>query len=168
VHERRGPRSDRFLTSAERGTALIEFALVLPVLAVLTFGSVDLARGYGAYERAHNAAREAAFFAATHPGQLHNYANTACADPNNADWHGNNEDSQTFTFVYSSDVTSCVTTPSSLPSTSSAGKPLKVTAKISMTPITPFISQILGNSIPISASVCVNLGAGAPSATSCP
>jgi Flp pilus assembly protein TadG len=148
----------------ERGVALVEFALFVPVLGMLTFGLIDLSRGFLVYEQVHNAAREAAVFASSHPGQLHNYAGTVCQSPGNAEWHGNIEDSQAFTYTFSSDVTSCVIDPSQLPASSAVGQPLRVTARTAMTTLTP----LFGSHLTITATVCVNIGAGAPSNTACP
>ena len=148
----------------ERGVALVEFALFVPVLGFLTFGLVDLSRAFLVYEQVHNAAREAATFAATHPGQLHSYPGTTCQSPSNAEWHGNVEDNQSFAYTFSSDVTSCVIDPSQLPASSTIGQPLRVTARTSMSTLTPF----LGSKLSISATVCVNIGAGAPATTACP
>jgi Flp pilus assembly protein TadG len=52
---------DRFRNLArpsERGTALIEFALVLPLLLVLTLAALDLGRAFLAKNVLHQAARE--------------------------------------------------------------------------------------------------------------
>jgi Flp pilus assembly protein TadG len=46
--------------SSERGTALIEFALVLPLLLVLTLAALDLGRAFLAKNVLHQAAREGA------------------------------------------------------------------------------------------------------------
>jgi hypothetical protein len=45
-------------SSPERGTALIEFALVLPLLLVLTVAAVDFGRAFFAKNMLHQAARE--------------------------------------------------------------------------------------------------------------
>ena len=52
----RRPRNPR--RSPERGTALVEFALVLPVLLVLTMAALDLSRAFLAKNVLHQAARE--------------------------------------------------------------------------------------------------------------
>ena len=44
--------------SPERGTALVEFALVLPILLVLTMAALDLSRAFLAKNVLHQAARE--------------------------------------------------------------------------------------------------------------
>jgi len=46
--------------SSERGTALIEFALVLPILLVITLAALDLGRAFLAKNVLHQAAREGA------------------------------------------------------------------------------------------------------------
>jgi Flp pilus assembly protein TadG len=46
--------------SSEQGTALIEFALVLPLLLVITFAALDLGRAFLAKNVLHQAAREGA------------------------------------------------------------------------------------------------------------
>ena len=42
----------------ERGAALVEFALILPLLAMLVFGLVEFGRGYNAQVTLTHAARE--------------------------------------------------------------------------------------------------------------
>jgi len=44
--------------SSDRGTALIEFALVLPILLVITLAALDLGRAFLAKNVLHQAARE--------------------------------------------------------------------------------------------------------------
>ena len=45
---------------SERGAAIVEFALVLPVLVMLIFGIVEFGRGYNAKVTVTHAAREGA------------------------------------------------------------------------------------------------------------
>jgi len=54
VQTRRGPHRD------ERGSSLVEFALVIPVIMLLIFGAVDLGRAVYAYNTIANAARDGA------------------------------------------------------------------------------------------------------------
>lgn len=152
----------------QRGAALVEFAICLPVLAMLALGIVDLGRAYSLAERARSAAREAAFFAASHPGQLHNVANTACADPANATWRGANAGSGSFTFTFSPNLTNPLTdcNPSPMPAGLGAGQPLRVTATTHLTLFTPLIGAITGNPVQVSATVCVDV-AGPPSTVPC-
>lgn len=59
VHDGSGQRR-------RRGQALVEFALVLPVLLVLLLMAVDFGRLFTTYVSVNNAAREGAFYAAEH------------------------------------------------------------------------------------------------------
>jgi hypothetical protein len=51
----------------DEGAALIEFAILLPFLSILVFGTIDLARAYQFQNRLTNAAREGAAFAQFRP-----------------------------------------------------------------------------------------------------
>jgi Flp pilus assembly protein TadG len=62
----------------QRGQALVEFALVLPIFVVLALGVVDGARIFTAYTALTNASREAAIYAAA--GHLSAW----CRNPGNA------------------------------------------------------------------------------------
>jgi hypothetical protein len=147
----------------------VEFALCVPMLAILVFGLVDLGRAYTVAERARGAAREAAFYAASHPGQLHNVTGTACADPGNAEWRGSNEGAGSYTFKFSPDLASPLTdcNPASLPTGLGPGQPLRVTATTTMVLLTPLLGQMFGSPMKISATVCVDVQ-GPPSTVACP
>ena len=56
--------------SRSRGQALVELALVTPVLLVLLLGAVDLGRLFYARITVTNAAREGAMMAAKEPGSV--------------------------------------------------------------------------------------------------
>lgn len=73
---------------SERGAALVEFAVTLPLLALIVFGTVDLGRAYARANEVRNAAREGAFYAQTHPSRL---AGTGCATPDSAQWFARSE-----------------------------------------------------------------------------
>lgn len=61
--------SKKHLTSRRTcaGQAMIEFALMLPALAVVLMGVIDLGRAYYAYTTIVNAGREGARYGAAHP-----------------------------------------------------------------------------------------------------
>jgi Flp pilus assembly protein TadG len=62
----------------ERGQALMEFAVVLPVFLVILLGMIDIGRGVWANNTVANAAREAARYASVHGGTK---ANTCPVGP---------------------------------------------------------------------------------------
>ncbi|MCD9623535.1 TadE/TadG family type IV pilus assembly protein [Rhabdothermincola salaria] len=54
----------------DAGAVLVEFALLLPFLAVLVFGTIDLGRAYQLQNQVTNMAREGAFYGQFHPGRV--------------------------------------------------------------------------------------------------
>jgi Flp pilus assembly protein TadG len=64
-----------------RGQALVEFALVLPIFAIMLFGIIDLGRFVFTANSLNNGAREAARFAsvANRPAECAALSRTACA-----------------------------------------------------------------------------------------
>lgn len=58
------------MTRDERGVALVEFALLLPFLALLVFGTVDVGRAYSLQNRLKNASREGAAYAQLNPSRV--------------------------------------------------------------------------------------------------
>lgn len=54
------PITRRVTSRKERGVGLVEFALVLPLLLVLTLGVIDVSRGFWVKNVAYQAAREGA------------------------------------------------------------------------------------------------------------
>lgn len=54
----------------ERGSALLEFALILPVFLALLLGIVDLGQGFNRYLGLLNATREGTLWLARHPADL--------------------------------------------------------------------------------------------------
>ncbi|GAC1540328.1 MAG: hypothetical protein NVS3B12_27150 [Acidimicrobiales bacterium] len=140
--------------------------MILPLMATLAFGIMDLGRVFTVHESLVNAARESADFVASHPGQEHSYTGTACVDPANADWRGHNEGrvSTNYTFTYSTDAASCITDPTLLPAGLAAGQPLRVRATTTVRALTPlFPSNII-----VAASTCISIAGGKPSSTACP
>lgn len=77
--------------SDEAGAALLEFAIVLPLLMVLVFGVVDLGRAYRLKTRLTNAAREGAAYAQYFPSQVDS-SGPGCADPNSVSFTSTHEE----------------------------------------------------------------------------
>jgi hypothetical protein len=146
---------------------MVEFALCLPLLAILVFGTIDVGRVYQTWEQAKNAAREGAAFVARHPGAQGSVSGV-CADPGNATWHAVHE-SLPFTITYSPSAAGCLTDPGALAGAGlGPGQPIRVTATTHFRPFTPLASVLFGANPAVSASVCVNIVGAAPSPTPCP
>jgi Flp pilus assembly protein TadG len=127
--------------------ALVEFALLLPFLSMLTLGTVDLGRVYSLQHRLANASREGAVFARNYPGQAANSG--SCADPNNIRYHalGENDGATAgFTVTVTNVTSGADLTNSCITSGITQGTKIKVTVSKTFTPLTPFGKQFLGNS----------------------
>jgi Flp pilus assembly protein TadG len=132
----------------EQGTALVEFALLLPLLALLGLGTVDVGRAYRTVNEVKNAAREAAAFAQVHPALL---AGSGCTTPDSAQWHARNEggasggsfavDVTTPSGTYSSADSGCG--PFSAAATS--GQDITVTVSTPFSILTPLVRSVTGN-----------------------
>lgn len=72
-----------------RGQALVELAIVLPVLLVIVGAAIDLGRLFQANVSIENAAREGAFFGSLSPRC--DVVKDGCAEPETVDWHVRNE-----------------------------------------------------------------------------
>jgi Flp pilus assembly protein TadG len=70
VFARRATNQQGRLRRDQRGTALVEFALLLPFVALLVFGTIDLGRGFTQQNRLKNATREGASWAQLHPSRI--------------------------------------------------------------------------------------------------
>ena len=133
---------------AQRGTALVEFAIVLPLLALVAFGTVDLGRAYRTLNQVKNAAREGAVYAQTHPTRL---AGEGCTSPDSTQWHVRNEAGSA-----GADFAVEVTTPGGTFSssdigcapfgaTATSGQNITVTVSTSLAVLTPLVRVLTGN-----------------------
>lgn len=144
----------------ERGVALVEFALLLPFIALLVFGTVDLGRGFSQQNRLKNASREGAAWAQLHPNRV----NCAGGDPDITD-QATAEDAglagvpgftvtvrlegTTFPFV-----PSC-TTPAASPVPADTTIVVEVSANFDV--VTPFVGAVTGDPITQTASTKVQV-----------
>ena len=132
----------------ERGTALVEFALLLPLLALLGLGTVDLGRAFRTVNEVKNAAREAAAFAQVHPTQL---AGSGCTTPDSAQWHARNEagsngsgfavDVSTPAGVFGSADAGC----GPFSAAAASGQNITVTVSTPFSLLTPLVRSVTGN-----------------------
>jgi Flp pilus assembly protein TadG len=138
------------------GVAFVEFAILLPFLAVVAFGLVDLTRAYSLKNRLKNAAREGAAYVQTHPLKQADSGPSACNDPDNARWHALNEldaagesaGDPTFTVIFSPSTACNVATTQLEP-----GDKVTVTVEADFELLTPLISNLVGSPIGLEESV---------------
>jgi PKD repeat protein len=133
------------------GQSLVEFALILPILLLLTLTAIDFGRVYLGWINLQNMARSAANFAANNPeAWLVPQDTTAITEYRNQ-------------VINDASATNCVLTPG-IPddpdfrdgdgnlSTTSIGDRVTSTFTCQFTLITPIISNIVGKNVNVSAS----------------
>ena len=141
----------------ERGLALIEFALALPLLAILVLGAVDVGRAYSLATRLTNAAREGARFGQDAPEQV---ATTGvCTAPDSITWMATHEDgSNSWTVNVDKMVGGSATAISGCrtmqdPAASvRPGDHIRVRVSTSFAILTPLVGQLIGNQLTITGS----------------
>ena len=137
-------------SSVHGGQSLVEFALLLPVLAILFLGAVDLTRAFYYYIVLENATREAARVLIDYPYQFDDSAACAAATREAQGYitPALTCSGGTPTVTISPAVDLTMTPPRRLP----GRLPVTVTASTSFTPITIFLQQFIGGSITIKAA----------------
>jgi Flp pilus assembly protein TadG len=143
----------RRLRKDEDGTALVEFALVLPVLAMLCMGIVDLARVYELQNRVRNAAREGAAFAQYTPSSVDHGCNSTqnIVDRAVAEDSSLNLPTSAVTAYYTALNSNSQTAYSGCPAGQTFNAGDKVTVKVTRTfnVLTPLISVFTGQTVTI-------------------
>jgi cell division septation protein DedD len=157
-HTRATPGARGFrLVPDRRGQSLTEFALVLPLMLMLVLFGIDFGRVFLGWIELNNVAREAANYAAENP--------TA--------WNTVNPDTAAqaeYARLVTADATriNC-TLPGTIPAPSfpngvdgqnGIATPVKVSLTCTFGLITPIVSQVLGASIPVSASAAFPIRSG--------
>jgi Flp pilus assembly protein TadG len=147
----KGPRSVRKKRN-QRGTALVEFALVLPFLAILVFGTIDFGRAYQLQNRLRNAAREGGRLAQITPLQV--TSTGTCLDPDNITFAATHEEasaSSTYTVAVKRLDTNATLTGCST-STLPGGTRVLVTVSRPFNVLTPFIGTLVGSPLTLKGS----------------
>jgi Flp pilus assembly protein TadG len=134
----------------ERGTAIVELALTLPIFLLLTLGAIDFGRAVYVQTILGNAARDAARFASVDPRNASCIKSVAGYNSSIAN-------------LAASDVTIA------LPGSIDLDQPVTVTTKTSYQPISALVTQAIGvNSIALSASATMRIRNVASSPLACP
>ena len=123
--------------------SLVEFALIVPFLALLFLGAVDLTRGFYFYIELQNASREAARVLIDYPEQYTDYA--ACQTTPEVNALGLSCSGGTLIINPKADPT--ISPAHRLP----GRHPVTVTAKMTFTPMTPLIQNFTGGTITLQA-----------------
>jgi Flp pilus assembly pilin Flp len=135
--------------SGDEGVAAVEFALLLPLLALLVCGVVDLGRWFSAWNETKNAAREGAAYAQVFPYRQTAGGGPDCADPNNVTARARQElgsaASSSFGVSVVPPATGC-----GMPTTRPSTVAVTVTRKVPL--ITPIIKNLVGD-VDITATV---------------
>jgi Flp pilus assembly protein TadG len=132
----------------DQGQSLVEFALILPILAMLFLGAVDLTRAFYYYIVLENATREAARVLIDYPYQFDDTVACAAAV----------REAQSFVTLSCSGGTPTITIAPAVdltanpPHRTPGRQPVTVTATTTFTPITIFLQQLLGGTITVRAS----------------
>lgn len=146
----------------ERGAAVVEFAIVLPFLAVIVLGAVDAGRAFRLQNRLVNAAREGGVFAQFHPASV----DAGCDSRQSIVDRVTDEDAGLGSLpafqvqVFKRDVTSGALTPSdgyrgcrSVSSVSLApGDHVVVRVRATFSLLTPLVSALVGSPITMTGS----------------
>jgi Flp pilus assembly protein TadG len=133
----------------QRGTALVEFALVLPFLAMLVFGTVDLGRAYQLQNRLKNAAREGARVAQFYPQKVVTTGASCGANGDNitdaATQEGGAGGSNGFNVIVTNMNTNTAITGCTVSRTIAGGTRIRIQVTKSFNVLTPFISNFVGS-----------------------
>jgi Flp pilus assembly protein TadG len=134
----------------------VEFALVLPLLAILVFGTVDLARAYQLENRLKNAAREGGRLAQDAPQQVvPNLAARCGAAPDNITYAATHEEtgvSGNFTVTVTNQATNAPITGCTPGHSLPGGTRVRVRVSAPLHVLTPFIGNMVGNPVTVNGT----------------
>jgi Flp pilus assembly protein TadG len=144
-----------------RGQALVEFALVLPIFAILLFGIIDFGRYVFTANSLNNGAREAARFTsvAVFPAECSGLTRTACATTiaQSHAWGVPGSSVSVTVTCEGYDNAGNLESPAPSVNGCTTGDLLRVRTQTNFTLVTPLIAQLLGSqTIRGDARVAVN------------
>jgi Flp pilus assembly protein TadG len=132
-----------------RGQALVEFALVVPVMIVLVLGGVDAGRLFFSWIEISNAAREGAAYAGGNPTDTTGISSHVTREANSQGQPGEGTISVATTCADTSKTTIAC---SSAAGGNGTGNTVTVSVTRPFNFVTPVLSQILGSSVTIGGS----------------
>jgi Flp pilus assembly protein TadG len=128
--------------------ALVEFALIAPLLALMLLGATDLTRAFYTFIVLSNASREAARVVIDYPQQYSDVAACAAGHREALPFLNLNCTGSPDRIIISPAANTGLTPPTRVP----GRQPVTVTATASFKPITVLIQWFLGSTITIAAS----------------
>lgn len=135
-----------------RGQALVEMAIILPVILLVMLLGLDLGRVFFGWVGLNNASRIGASYAAAHP--------TAWGSPGSPAQQANYE-AQILADASALNCTLPGTLPTPVfPNGTNLGAPARVTLECDFALITPVVAQIIGGTITISAEAVFPIRGG--------
>ncbi|MEY2476277.1 MAG: hypothetical protein QOG87_1592 [Actinomycetota bacterium] len=144
-------RATKRMRRDQRGVALVEFALMLPFLALLVFGTVDMGRAYSLQNRLRNASREGAAYAQVEPTRVSGCVNggdgtiTKRAGDEDADLVGESGYAVVVLDAAGNPITGCA-------SSVSTGAKVRVRVQATFDVLTPFVGGFTGDPILLKAT----------------
>jgi Flp pilus assembly protein TadG len=138
--------------SVSRGQSLTELALVLPLLALILLGVVDLGRAFFYSTRLSDAVKEGALYGIHYPG---NMTSAQSSDPNNVAYHTTYESQPSLGLPTDQVSVTCyrgLSTASAdivLCNLAQVGDTIQVRARYDFQPFTQQIIRLLGSSVPM-------------------
>jgi Flp pilus assembly protein TadG len=133
-----------------RGQALVEFAIVLPIMLVLAAAAIDAGRLFFAYVTIESAAKEGALYGATRPQC--DYPSKDCPDPSNVAWHLDQDLSGLTSTSQQIECIDAASGLSKLVSSCSSGDTYRVSVSYPFSPVTPVAGTFLGNVLTLHSS----------------
>lgn len=148
----------------ERGTAIVELALVCLPLVLLVFGAIDFGRMAQFQNRVTNAAREGSVLLAVHPG----WVQAGCNGDRNVGDRTRNQDTKlasnssfrvnayrgTGPFTTANEITGCTV---GFPTGVTPGSKVTVVVSVRVQNTSPLTSQFLGSAVLIRRSSTVTV-----------
>jgi Flp pilus assembly protein TadG len=144
------PRDRRGRVHGDDGAALMEFALVLPILMTVVLGALDAGRAFALKTRLTNMAREGAFYAQFHPNEV------SCDPAPSISSIAGREDAQmsgtTVTVIaVTNNGTTVISGCNGTPAPIGARRRVRVTKPMEL--LTPFIGAVTGTHVDIRGEI---------------
>ena len=132
-----------------RGHALVEFALVVPVMLLLVVGGLDAGRLFFSWIEVSNAAREAAAYAAGNPTDTSGITGHATTEVNS---QGQGGEGSMSVSVSCADTSNATIPCASAPGGNGTGNTVTVRVTRPFSFVTPIIGNLLGSSVNLTGS----------------